>query len=136
MMPLVSHLSGVHCKNLFLRDKKKTGFWLLSARHDTPINLNNISKSLYISGGLRLADESQLFEKIGVRQGCVTPFALLNDSKSEVKFIIDSRIWEGDEDERIYFHPMINSATLGLTRRDFKRFITQIGHEPHSVVLD
>lgn len=128
MLPHVSHMPGSHCKNLFVRDKKKKGLWLITARHDADINLNDVAKQLNISGGLRLADESVLLEKLGVRQGCVTPFALINDSNKEVTLVLDDFLLQ--EKERIYFHPMVNSSTSGIKAEDFKKFLSAVDHQP------
>lgn len=135
MMPHVGHLPGLHTKNLFLRDKKKKGLWLLSVRHDKDVNLNDLAKKISISGGLRLADEAILLEKLGVRQGCVTAFALINDVKNEVKFLVDSQLLNGNQ-ERIYLHPLENSATTGISPSDFKKFLKAVGHDPTLVDFD
>lgn len=135
MLPCVGHLPGLHTKNLFLRDKKKKGLWLLSVRHDKDINLNDLSKKLGISGGLRFADESVLLEKLGVRQGCVTAFALINDVKNEVKFLVDSKLINGNQ-EYVYFHPLENSATTGISPSDFRKFLSSIDHEATEIDFD
>jgi len=127
MMPHVEHLPGVHCKNLFMKDKKKK-LWLLSCRHDAAVNLGDLAKKVGAPGGLRFADESILFEKLGVKQGCVTAFALINDTSGDVKFIIDE-VLLNDSSERVFFHPMSNAASTGITPADLKKFLEGIGHE-------
>lgn len=37
MMPHLQDVSGVVTKNLFLKDKKKKGLWLVSVRHDRQV---------------------------------------------------------------------------------------------------
>ena len=86
-------------------------------------------------GGLRFADESILQEKLGVRQGCVTAFALVNDKEKEVKFIIDDGLLNGTFD-MIHFHPLANDATTGIKVEDFLKFLKATGHEPIRVNLD
>ena len=128
MLPHVSHLPGSHCKNLFVRDKKKKGLWLISARHNADVNLSELAKQINAPGGLRLADESVLIEKLGVRQGCVTPFSLINDTKNEVTLLLDEDLLQ--ERDRIYFHPMVNSSTTGIKATDFTKFLQSISHSP------
>lgn len=135
MMEHVGHLPGMCAKNLFMRDKKKKGHWLLSARHDRPINLNELAKKLDAKGGLRLADESVLLEKLGVTQGCVTPFALINDQNKAVTFVIDDDLLNGGHQE-IYFHPMTNAATAGIAPDDLKKFLISVKHEPVSITFE
>lgn len=36
-MPHLQDVSGVVAKNLFLKDKKKKGLWLVSVRHDRQV---------------------------------------------------------------------------------------------------
>nr|XP_028580945.1 prolyl-tRNA synthetase associated domain-containing protein 1-like isoform X1 [Podarcis muralis] len=135
MMPYVQHLKGAHSKNLFLKDKKKKGFWLVTVLHDRPINLNHLAKKLGVgSGNLRFADEAAMLEKLKVGQGCATPLALFCD-QGDVKFVLDSGFLEGGHD-MLYFHPMTNAATMGLRPDDFLRFLKSTGHEPIVVHFD
>ncbi|KAJ1156356.1 hypothetical protein NDU88_009079 [Pleurodeles waltl] len=135
MMPHVQHLSGAHSKNLFLKDKKKKGLWLVTVLHDTQINLNDLAKKLNVgSGNLRFADEATMLEKLKVGQGCATPLALFCDN-GDVRFVLDSRFLEGGY-EKVYFHPMTNSATMGLKPDDFLTFVKKTGHQPMIVKFD
>ncbi|XP_072525926.1 prolyl-tRNA synthetase associated domain-containing protein 1 [Salminus brasiliensis] len=130
MMPHVEHLSGAITKNLFLKDKKKKGLWLVSVRHDRQVNLNDLAKKLGIgSGNLRFADEAVMMEKLKVGQGCATALALFCDKDQSVKFIMDSDLVNGGH-ERVYFHPMTNAATMGLKPDDLMKFLKETGHEP------
>ena len=132
MMEHLKDISGAVGKNLFLRDKKKK-FWLLTTLHDREVDLKDIAKKVGAPGGLRFADEAILQEKLGVSQGCVTPLALFNDQAGDVKVILDSGFFNGDH-ERCYFHPMVNSASTGLTPDDLKKFVKATGHE--AILID
>ncbi|XP_040849383.1 prolyl-tRNA synthetase associated domain-containing protein 1 [Ochotona curzoniae] len=129
MMPHVQHLKGAHSKNLFLKDKKKKSHWLVTVLHDRQINLNDLAKQLGVgSGNLRFADEVAMLEKLKVGQGCATPLALFCDD-GDVKFVLDSAFLEGGH-EKVYFHPMTNAATMGLSPEDFLTFVKNTGHDP------
>ncbi|XP_072771300.1 prolyl-tRNA synthetase associated domain-containing protein 1 isoform X2 [Nerophis lumbriciformis] len=68
MMPHLQDVDGVVTKNLFLKDKKKKSLWLVSARHDRQVNLNDLAKKLGVgSGNLRFADEATMLDKLKVR---------------------------------------------------------------------
>ncbi|KAL8185109.1 UNVERIFIED_CONTAM: Prolyl-tRNA synthetase associated domain-containing protein 1 [Gekko kuhli] len=135
MMPHVQHLKGAVSKNLFLKDKKKKGLWLVTVLHDRQINLNDLAKKLGAgSGNLRFADEATLLDKLKVSQGCVTPLALFCD-QGDVKFVLDAAFLEGGH-ERLYFHPMTNAATMGIHPDDFLKFLKSTGHEPMLVHFD
>lgn len=135
MLPHTGHLDGALTKNLFLRDKKRR-LWLFSALHDAQVNLGDLAKAIgAASGGLRLADEASLQETLNVGQGCVTALALFNDTAKKVTFACDERLVSGKYD-CVYFHPMENSATMGLKAADFQRFLQHIDHSPVLVKLD
>lgn len=127
MMPYVQKLDGIVSKNLFLKDKKKK-LYLLSTEHSRVVTLNDIAKQVGASGGLRLADESVLFEHLGVKQGCVTAYALINDIKCNVKFLCDADMLLPGK--MVYFHPLSNAATTGMTAENFQRFLDHIQHKP------
>ncbi|XP_051946308.1 prolyl-tRNA synthetase associated domain-containing protein 1 [Xyrauchen texanus] len=130
MMPHVSHLSGIVTKNLFLKDKKKKSLWLLSARHDRQLNLGDMAKRLGISAGnLRFAEESLMLEKLKVGQGCATALSLFCDQHQCVTMVLDADLTTGGHD-RVYFHPMTNSATMGLKPEDLLKFLKETNHEP------
>ncbi|XP_019372228.1 PREDICTED: prolyl-tRNA synthetase associated domain-containing protein 1-like [Gavialis gangeticus] len=130
LMQHVGHLGGGHSKNLFLRDKKKKGLWLVTALHDRQVNLNDLGKKLGLgSGTLRFADEKAMQEKLKVGQGCTTPLALFCDTGGGVRLVLDAGFLDGGYD-RVYFHPMTNAATMGLTPEDFLRFVKSTGHDP------
>ncbi|CAI9729777.1 prolyl-tRNA synthetase associated domain-containing protein 1-like [Octopus vulgaris] len=127
-LPHVSHLEGIFAKNLFLRDKKKK-LWLFCAAHDADIKLNDLAKLVNAPGGLRFADESILFDTLGLTQGSVTIFGLVNDTKHDVKVILDSNLLDGTYGT-IYFHPMVNSASTGISSKDLEVFLANTGHKP------
>ncbi|XP_072173972.1 prolyl-tRNA synthetase associated domain-containing protein 1-like [Diadema setosum] len=127
MMPHLKDLTGMVCKNLFLRDKKKK-LWLLTALHDRQVTIGTVGKKVG-APNLRFADESILLEKLGVRQGCVTPFALINDKAGDVRFLLDSEIAKGG-DVKVYAHPLVNSASTAVSSEDFMKFVRATGHEP------
>ncbi|XP_041865693.1 prolyl-tRNA synthetase associated domain-containing protein 1-like [Melanotaenia boesemani] len=130
MMPHLQEVSGAVTKNLFLKDKKKKTLWLVSARHDRSVNLNNLAKKLGVgSGNLRFADEAAMLEKLKVGQGCATALALLFDEDQSVKLVLDRDLVEGGH-QMVYFHPMTNAATMGLRPDDLLRFLKETGHEP------
>lgn len=132
MMPYLQQCNGVVSKNLFLKDKKKK-LYLVSVEAEQRINLSDIAKKVRASGGLRFADESIMVEKLGVAQGCCTALALFNDTEKDVNFVIDSKFLNGVH-ERVYFHPMINTQTVGIKKDDLKKFLAAIDHKP--IIID
>jgi Ala-tRNA(Pro) deacylase len=52
---------------------------------------------------------------------------LVNDSEHRVALWIDKEVWDG---ERFLCHPLVNTATLVLSRAELERFFELTGHEP------
>lgn len=130
MQPFLAHCKGLITKNLFLKGKKKKDLWLISVGHDKEINLNDLAKQLSVSGGFRFADETVLEEKLCVKRGCVTPMAVLNDTQGCVTLALDNDITQLAEGERVYCHPMVNTATIGMGNTDLQKFLEYANHTP------
>lgn len=99
---------------------------------NTRLSNNTLPSQVGASGGLRLADEAILVERLGVRQGAVNPYALANDTGRTVTFLLDRDLLAGS---RVNFHPMSNAATLSLKVEDFQRFLTVVDHAPVLITL-
>uniref|UniRef100_A0A914W0V7 PrdX deacylase domain-containing protein 1 n=1 Tax=Plectus sambesii TaxID=2011161 RepID=A0A914W0V7_9BILA len=133
----MSKMPGLHYKNLFLRERKTGGFYLLVAAHDRVMNLNAVSKALRLTSrsGLRFASEEQLMEKLGVRQGSVTLLAMANDVDRCVTVLLDSTVMEQNDHLR-WFHLMQNDVSAGLSLAALKKFLDLIGCQPTLLTFD
>ena len=125
-----SHLPGGHCKNLFLRDKKKRN-WLIVTLSDTRIDLKHLGRQLGV-GNFNFASPERLMELLGVTPGSVTPFALINDSEQRVNVVLDETLFGFNW---LNYHPLVNSATTAIAPDDLLKFIRACGHEPITVKL-
>ena len=74
---LKASIPGTHCRNLFLRDKKKRCF-LVMAANETSVDLKELEKKLGC-GRLSFGSPERLWETLGIRPGSVCPFTLIND---------------------------------------------------------
>jgi len=126
MMPYLENVEGAICKNLFLKDKKG-GLYLLSAAHDREVKLNDVAKKVGAKE-LRFGAENVMLDTLGVSQGCVTAFSLVNDKARKVKFIVDSSLLDGSF-KMVNFHPMVNTDTTGISTQDFNKFLQITGHQ-------
>lgn len=122
-------MPGVHCRNLFVRDKKEKTF-LISAANETAIDLKKLS-DLLGCGRLSFGSPERLWANLGVRPGSVCPYAIMNDSQKTVTLIIDAAMMTG---EIVNFHPLVNTMTIGVTPDDLIKFIRTTNHEP--VIMD
>ncbi len=126
---LKAHIPGTHCRNLFLRDKKKEMF-LVVAANETAIDLKKLEKVLDC-GRLSFGSADRLWENLGIRQGSVNPFCAINDTGHNVKIVLDGAMMEA---ETVNYHPMDNAQTVGLSPTDLLKFFDYTGHKPH--ILD
>ena len=113
-------IEGAHTKNLFLKDKKNQ-FFLISCLESTKINLKLLQKHLNL-GNISFARENYLKDLLNVIPGSVTPFGLLNDEQHKVIFYIDSKLVN---ENKINFHPLINTSTITLETNDFINFMVE-----------
>ena len=91
-------MSGLHSKNLFLKDKKGRLF-LVSARDDARIDLKRLHEAIGASGRLSFCSAELLMEKLGVTPGSVTAFAVINDRQGEVTMVLDANLMTGEDGE-------------------------------------
>jgi Ala-tRNA(Pro) deacylase len=118
-------IDGAHTKNLFLKDAKDR-IWLISAKDDTVIDLKRLHT---VIGSARLSfGSAELMEAVlGVTPGSVTAFALINDVERRTTFVLDRRLAAAD---RVNFHPLVNTATTGVSAAGFRRFLQAVGVQP------
>lgn len=114
-------MPGAKTKNLFLKDKSGHLF-LICALVESVIALNRLHKVLGCKR-LSFANETLLFEHLGVRPGSVTLFALINDPDQYVTLILDAALLG---ESRVNFHPLENTATTALSKDDMLRFISAL----------
>lgn len=119
-----SHVPGIQTKNLFLCDDKKRHFYLVTICEHKRANLKHLREFLN-EKSLRFAPENFLMEYLGITPGSVSPLGLVNDNEGRVKFYIDPDLLN---EEKIYIHPNINTATLEINIEDFKKIISLTNH--------
>ena len=123
-------LPGGHCKNLFLRDRRKR-MWLVVCREDQTVDLKTLGP---IIGADRLsfASADRLMRVLGVIPGAVSPFALINDTDLTVTVVLDKAMMEL---ALLNYHPISNEMTSAIDPCGLIAFIRSCGHEPMVVDL-
>lgn len=127
---LKENIPGTHCRNLFLRDKKKKMF-LIVAANETEIDLKKLPE-LIDSGRLSFGSADRLWENLGIKQGSVNPFCIINDKNKNVRIILDAHMMA---QPLVNYHPMDNAQTIGLPPADLIKFIKSTEHEPEIIDL-
>jgi Ala-tRNA(Pro) deacylase len=127
---VTAHIPGLHCRNLFVRDKAEKMF-LITVGNDTRIDLKKL-QVLLGCGRLSFGSPERLWRHLGVRPGSVCPFAIINDRDMSVTAILDKAMMDA---EIVNYHPMENHMTIGLTPAGLIKFIESCGHKPHIIDL-
>ena len=126
-------LGGVMPKNLFLTPRNHASHHLLIARADAPFRTARISRQLGVSR-LSFATAEELMEMLRTLPRAISPMGLLFDGEKKVRLAID-RALRGEE--RLLFHPCVNTATLAVSGADFfERLLPALGHEAAFVDME
>jgi Ala-tRNA(Pro) deacylase len=112
-------ISGGHCKNLFIRNRKGDVHYLVVLQDRKRVDLKALSKQIG-STQLSFASEERLFKYLKLTPGSVSPFGLINDIESEVIVLIDRDLIN---ESIVNFHPNVNTATIGVSYEDFEKFL-------------
>ena len=121
---LRGQIEGAHSKNLFLKDAK-ANFFLISIEESASIDLKKTMQQIQ-SKKLSFAKPEYLQAILGIEPGSVSPFALLNDTKKQVKFYLDRSFLDS---EKVNFHPLINTATVNISPQNLIELIEKY-HNP------
>jgi len=110
---------GVVCKNLFLRNKDKSKYYLVSLPLNKKIDLKLLEKQLEETK-FSFGSEEKLLEKLNIERGSVSVLNVINVEETDVIFIIDKCILENS---RVGFHPNVNTATIIFPSQDIKTIL-------------
>lgn len=124
------NMGGTDTKNLFLRDKKKSTYVLVSIPHEKRADLKTLGEVLGLKG-VGFASPEDLEEKLGVKPGSVTLMGLINDPQHDVAVVIDESLWNA---EAIRCHPLRNTASIVISHADLEKFLETTGH--NAQILD
>lgn len=128
---LVPPLAAAKTKNLFMRDHKGRRHFLVIVPADKRVDIKALHGAIG-SSRLSFGSAKRLNEYLGVDPGSVTIFALINDPDHQVELIMDASLWE---QETFQFHPLVNTATLVISRNDLKRFLVFTGHDLNTLAV-
>ncbi len=123
-------LPAVSTKNLFLRDKHGILYLVVTAC-EKKLDLKRLGQQLGASK-LHFASEDKLQEALGLTRGAVTVLGLINDADHRVQLWVDAEIWR---QESFLCHPLVNTATLLLSKASLEHFFTISGHSINLIEL-
>lgn len=115
---------GYVCKNLFLRNANGKVHYLVSCSHDKNINIKDLATKI---GSTRLSfgSDERLYKYLGLKQGYVSPFGVINNSDQSVIFVFDKDL---KNMKNVGFHPNTNKATVFLDFNDLVKIIEEHGN--------
>lgn len=122
----IDMLLGVSmCKNLFLRNRQKTAFYLLMMPGTKKFKTKDVSKQLGTSR-LSFAEPEYMEQYLNITPGSVSVLGLMNDSNHAVHLVIDKELLDN---EYIGCHPCINTSSLKIRTEDILNvFLKHTGH--------
>ena len=118
------NIETTHCKNIFFRNHKGNRHYLVILNSEQQLDIHDLEKRL-MQGKLSFASARRLQKYLGVEQGSVSPFGLVNDQKNHVYLFIDRNLQKA---QTISFHPNVNTASLVIDYKDFIRFLDWSGN--------
>jgi len=119
-------------KNLFLRNKDKGRYYLYSLplmkRADLAALANHIGETRFSFG-----NENELWEKLHIRQGSVSPLNVIDAPGTDVEVLVDHDIFNST---RFGIHPNDNTATVILMPKDLMKILDAVGINYRIIKLD
>ncbi|MEO7086578.1 MAG: prolyl-tRNA synthetase associated domain-containing protein [Gemmatimonadaceae bacterium] len=128
----VPHSPAVQTKNIFLRDKRGRRHFLLVTSCEKSVDIKRFANQID-ADHLSFASPERLMKYLGVTPGSVTVLGLMNDTEHGVELHVDADVWHVPSWR---CHPLINSATLVVTRADIVKFLARTGHTANVIALD
>ena len=110
---------GTLWQNLFLREAKWIRHFLITCDENAKVDLKSLGRQLG-AGNLSFASEERLEKYLGLKQGSVSPFGLMNDTDHAVEFFIDKNL---SKCKSLGIHPLENTATVFLSFKDLDKFL-------------
>lgn len=113
-------------KNLFLTNRRATELYLLLMPADKPFKTKYLSSQLGCAR-LSFASEQEMWDKLHIHPGAVSPMGLIYDTEHKVRLIIDSDLRQTD---KYACHPCVNTASIIMRLSDLlERFLPATGHD-------
>lgn len=117
-------IPGYRVKSLLLRNKKATNFYMIVLPDNKQLD-TNIIRGIFDDSKMSFASPERMMEKIWLKPGSVSPFALINNQEKDIRVVFDQDLKE----ELIGFHPLQNDNTVVLKMDSVEHFLENIGIE-------
>ena len=127
----ISDALGIRiCKNLFLCNRQKTDFYLLTMAEDKPFHTKDLSAQIG-SSRLSFAPPEAMERLLDITPGSVRVLGLMNDLENQVQLLIDEDVLRAPV---FGCHPCINTSSLRLATADLTARILPAMHHTYRTV--
>ena len=109
---------------MILTNKKKEKFFMIVLEDEKKLDVKNLQKLLW-EAKLSFASEEYILQEVWVKIWHISPFALINNEKKDLKIIFDLELKWVD----LGFHPLRNDKTIVLNMNDMEKFLEKINFE-------
>lgn len=123
--------TAVQTKNIFLRDKRGRRHLLLVTTCEKSVDIKNFAEQAD-ADRLSFASPERMMKYLGVEPGSVTVLGLMHDTTHGVELFVDADVWRAPTWR---CHPLVNTATLVISRADLEKFFGYTGHTPRVITL-
>lgn len=117
-------IPGYRVKSLLLRNKKATNYYMVVLPDAKKLD-TNIIRAIFDDSKMSFASPERMMEKIGLKPGSVSPFALIHNEERDIRVVFDGCL----KNELIGFHPLQNDNTVVLNMDNVEHFLENIGIE-------
>ncbi len=114
-------IPGYRVKSLLLRNKKATNFYMIVLPDAKKLD-TNIIRGIFDDSKMSFASPERMMEKIWLKPGSVSPFALINNDDRDIRVVFDNDL----KNEEIGFHPLQNDNTIVLNMKDVEHFLENL----------
>ena len=123
---VISDALGIRiCKNLFLCNRQKTDFYLLTMPEDKPFHTKDLSAQIG-SSRLSFAPPELMEELIHCTPGSASVLGLAYDTEHRVRLLMDRETYEAAQ---FGCHPCLNTGSLRMATADLLNvFLPHTGH--------
>ena len=122
---------GIKCKNLFLRDKGKHNYYLVSLPVEKRADLKKISEELG-SSRLSFGNEVELWDKLHIKPGSVSILNVIGAPDTDVTFVLDKELVGAGN---VSFHPNDNRATIFISVSDMFKILDDLDYRYELIEL-
>lgn len=109
-------------KSLLLKNKQKNKFFMVVIEDHKRLD-SNIIRKYFWENKISFVSEEIMIEKIWVKPGHVSPFAMINNTEKDITVVFDISLkWT-----QIWIHPLQNDNTILIKIDDILKFLEKTG---------